>query len=130
DFDAVNRADVRMIERGQDLRLALEPRGALRVPGDQIGQDFDRDRSVQAGVAGLVNLAHAAGANCRDNFVGADTGAGGKRHGEGAGILLLVALELGPWALGLSRLNEVPRPGPHLIRTAADLDLEVVPALG
>ena len=75
DFDAVDRADVRMIERGEDLGLALEPRDAFGVACQGIGQRFDRDVPVEPRVARAVDFAHAAGAKRRSDFIGADVGA-------------------------------------------------------
>ena len=40
------RGDVRMIERGEDLRFALEPREALRI-GAKLGQDLERDVAIE-----------------------------------------------------------------------------------
>jgi len=41
----------------------LEPCPALRIAADVGGEDFDGDAAVEAGVAGPVDLAHAAGAD-------------------------------------------------------------------
>ncbi len=37
-FEPVDRADPRMVERGEDLRLAAEPGQALRLVGDSAGR--------------------------------------------------------------------------------------------
>ena len=56
-----------MIERGQDLRLALEARQALGIRGKCFGKNLQRDVALQAGVARTVDLTHAAGAeDCAD----------------------------------------------------------------
>jgi hypothetical protein len=34
-------SDVRMIQRGQQLRLALEPRDSIRIGDEHLRQDFD-----------------------------------------------------------------------------------------
>jgi len=72
--DVVELADVRMVEGGDGARLAL---GALVVFG--FG-NLDRDDAVEACVARLVDLGHAALADCRQDFVGAQPGSGGERH--------------------------------------------------
>src|SRR5947209_2152989 len=41
---------------------------------------FECDRSVEAGVAGAVDLAHPAGAERRQNLVRAEADAGGEGH--------------------------------------------------
>jgi len=43
-----------MVQRGQDLGLALEARQALRVGRDSLGQDLDGDLALQVGVGGPV----------------------------------------------------------------------------
>ena len=61
-LDAVDRADVRVIQRGERSRLLLEPRAAVRVVRDRIGQHLDRDRTSQPGIVRAINLSHPAGA--------------------------------------------------------------------
>ena len=46
-LEAVDRGDVRMVQRGQRLRLALEPRQAVRVSGEHVGQDLDRHLAAE-----------------------------------------------------------------------------------
>ena len=61
-----------MFETADRLRLALE---ALLQVADRRrvrGQDFDRDGSVETGVAGFVDFAHAAGTGKLENFVGTE----------------------------------------------------------
>ena len=70
-----------MRQRRDGLRLALEPRERRRILGKALGQDLDGDIAIQLGVAGAVDLAHAAGAELADDFVGAETRAWGKGHG-------------------------------------------------
>src|SRR5229473_1446019 len=59
--DVVECADVRMIQRGNGARLALE---AL---AEFVLKDLDGDDAVQARVESTIHLAHAAGANRRKN---------------------------------------------------------------
>ena len=80
-FQAVDGRDVRMIERRQELGFALEAGHALGIAGEGLGQDLQRDVAIEASVAGAVDFAHAAGAEERDDLVGADLGAGAK-HAE------------------------------------------------
>jgi len=74
--DVVQRADVRVIQRGDRLRFALEPVAPLRIVGEMRRQHFDRDRAVQSRVGCFVDLAHAAGAQRGDELVRSEFGAG------------------------------------------------------
>ena len=47
-LETIDRGDVRMVERGEDLRLALEPGEAIGVVRERAGQDFQRDVAVRA----------------------------------------------------------------------------------
>jgi len=80
------RADVGMAQARDRLRLALEARPAILIGTDIRREDLDGNGSVEAGVAGLVHLAHAAGANGEEDFVRAETGAGRKGHDEPGGL--------------------------------------------
>ena len=66
--DVVDRADVRMVERGDGAGLAFEPRARIGIGGDLGRQDFDRDRAVEPRIAGAIDLAHAARAERRDDL--------------------------------------------------------------
>ncbi len=59
-FEAVDLGDVRMIERGEDLRFAMKAREPIRVAGERIRQDLQRDVATELGVAGAIHLAHSA----------------------------------------------------------------------
>ena len=60
--DVVNRADVRMIQRGSSARFAPESLDCLRILGNVFGQKFQGDVAAEARVLGLVDHAHAAAA--------------------------------------------------------------------
>ena len=60
--DVVNGDDVGVIQAGSGLRFLDEAAAALRIAGFRAGQDLDRDDTVQPRVLGLVDIAHAAGA--------------------------------------------------------------------
>ena len=61
-------------------RLAIESLAELRVRGERLRQDLDRDRAIQARVPRFIDLAHTARAERRQNFVRAESSAGGYRH--------------------------------------------------
>ena len=71
--DIVDRADMRMIERGDRARFLLEATAAFGIGGQARRQDLDGDRAAKARVARLVNLAHPPGTDRRDDEVGAET---------------------------------------------------------
>ena len=59
-FDVVDRADVRMVQRGGRARLAAEPVERLGVAGDVLRQKLERDGPAEPGVFGLVDDTHPA----------------------------------------------------------------------
>ena len=59
-LEAVDAGDVRMAERGQHLRLAVEARHAVLVVREVLGQQLQRDVAVQARVGRAEHLSHAA----------------------------------------------------------------------
>ena len=79
-LEAVDRRDVRVVERRQHLGLALEARQAIGVEHERVGQDLQRDVALQRRVAAPVHLAHAAGADHRQDVVGAEAAAGREGH--------------------------------------------------
>ena len=60
--------------------FAIEALAELRIGGERRGQDLDRDDAIEAGIARLVDFAHAAGADLRDDLVVAQTVSSGERH--------------------------------------------------
>ena len=62
-LEAVDRGDVRMIQRREHLRFALEPREPIRIGRERLRQDLERDVAIQPRVAGAIHLAHAARAD-------------------------------------------------------------------
>ena len=75
-LDRIDRRDVRMIQRRERLRLALEPRHAFGVGGERVRQDLDRDLAAERRVRRPVDLPHAALTDQRGDFVDAEAGAG------------------------------------------------------
>ena len=59
-FQSVNGGDVRVIERGEQLRLSLEAPHALGIARKLGGQDFQRDVPVELRVMRAIHLAHPA----------------------------------------------------------------------
>ena len=77
-LEPVNLGDIGMVERGEDLGFALEP---YRIRGQRRRQNLDRYVAFQLAVARAVDLAHTAGAERRDDFVGPEAGAGHEGQG-------------------------------------------------
>ena len=72
--DIVQGTNMGMIERGHGAGLALETLTELGLG------DFDGDDTVQARIPSLLHVAHAARSDGREDFVGAESVASGKRH--------------------------------------------------
>ena len=71
--DVVDGADVGVIERGGGLGFALEAGERLRVFGDGVGEEFQSDETIEAGVFGFVDDAHAAAAEFFEDAVMGDS---------------------------------------------------------
>ena len=75
------RRDAGVGEHRHRARLALEAgKGPPRMPAKPIGKHFHRDVAMQPRVAGPVDLPHASGAKRRQDFVRAESRAGGEPH--------------------------------------------------
>jgi hypothetical protein len=66
---------VRMIQRGEHLRFALEPTKALEIGGKQLRQNLQRDIATKLRVACAKHLAHAPGAEAGEDLERADADA-------------------------------------------------------
>ena len=73
-------ADVRMTERSERLRLALEPLLQIGIGRNVPGKDLDGDRAIQAGISRPVDLPHPAGTERRGDLIGAEPRARGQGH--------------------------------------------------
>ena len=74
----VERADMRVRERRDRTCFALK---ALAKPGivrRLLRKDFERDGPIQPRVARAIHLAHASGAERRDDLIGAESHARGR----------------------------------------------------
>ena len=79
-FDTVDLRDVRMIETGEDLRLALEPSKSIRIFGKRLGQDLQRHLAVELGIGGLPHLTHPTFTNLGGDCAMAESCADAERH--------------------------------------------------
>ena len=71
-FETMDRRDVWMVQRCEQLRLTLEPDEAVGISGEQFRQDLQGDVAVEPRITGALDLAHAAGAQQADDFVRTD----------------------------------------------------------
>jgi hypothetical protein len=58
-FQPMDRGNVGMIERRQELGLALEAGHSLRITGECIGEEFERSLASQIEIFGHVDFPHA-----------------------------------------------------------------------
>jgi len=98
--DVVDRDDVRVVELGDRLGLALQARARLfRVRAEVRAQHLERDLAIELGIVRREHVAHAAGAERRQHEVAADAIADRQRR-QAAGLrlgedLALVAMRRG-----------------------------------
>ncbi len=78
--DVVKRADVRMIQAGNNLGLALEALAAYRVVSKMRRKNLDSDGAVQARVSRPIHFPHSASTQRSDDLVRAQPRAVGQRH--------------------------------------------------
>ena len=79
--DVVHRADVRMAQGGDGSRFAIKPVPELLVGGQLCRENLDRHRAIETCVASLVDFAHPAGTERRENLIRSEGRADHKRHG-------------------------------------------------
>jgi hypothetical protein len=73
-LEAVNRGDVRVVQRSEHFGFALKSRKALPVLSNRLRQDLEGDRSFEIRVGRSIDLAHAARADCRLDLVRTKSG--------------------------------------------------------
>src|SRR5574341_298557 len=74
-FEAVNGADVGVIQRRKYTRFALEARLAVGVGAEAVRQDFDGHVAAEARVVRPIDLAHPARADGGGDLVRAEPSA-------------------------------------------------------
>ena len=78
--NVVDAADVRMVQRGDRTRLALEASPRIGVAGDFTRKNFDGNRAIETSIVGFVDLTHAAGAQRADDFIRTEPDSGVEGH--------------------------------------------------
>ena len=79
-FNAVDVRDVGMVQSGEDLGFSVEPGETLRLIGDKLRENLDRDVPPELRIPGAIDLPHPAAAEQRRDFVRAEAGAGLQGH--------------------------------------------------
>ena len=79
-LDRIERDDVRVVEAGDRARFVFEARQAFGVSGHIGRQHLERDVATEAHVPRPIHLAHAAGAERRDDVVATESGACEEGH--------------------------------------------------
>ena len=69
-----------MMQRRQDLRLALESGAALGIGRELRGQNLDGNVPLQPRLSRAIDLTHAAGANGGHDLVRADASPRSQHH--------------------------------------------------
>jgi hypothetical protein len=88
-LEPVDTGNMRMVQRREQFRFALEPREPIGIRRQRRWQDLDRDLTFQPGVGGAIHLPHAALADLRGDVVDAETCAG--REAQTAGSIAVSA---------------------------------------
>ena len=79
-LETVDGRDVGMVDRRERPSLALEAGGAFGTRMLRLRQHLDRDVTAEPTIGGAIDLAHAACAEQRDDFVRTDSGSRWERH--------------------------------------------------
>jgi hypothetical protein len=79
-FEAVNRGDVRMIQRREQPRLARKSRQPIRIAREARWQHLDGDVPSELGVARAIHLAHPARPERTDNLERTEFRTDGEAH--------------------------------------------------
>ena len=68
-FQPVDLSNIRVIQRREHLRFALESREPVWVRGKRRRQDLQRDIAIERRIARTIDLAHPARAEGADDFI-------------------------------------------------------------
>ena len=82
-LEAVDRRDVGMIQRREQIRFAGEARPPFGITGEELRQNLEGDVSRQVAVACPIHFSHAASTDERDDLVGSQADAGREAHDVG-----------------------------------------------
>jgi hypothetical protein len=74
-LEAVDGTDIRMIERRENLGLALEPCETVSVESHGIRKDLNRHSAIERPVVRAIDLTHPARSDLAGNFIWAEVSA-------------------------------------------------------
>ena len=82
-FQPVAGGDVRVVQGREGLRFAQKAGDTFRIGDERLRQDLDRDITIELGVTGSIDFAHAPATDRLGQLEGAETCAGseGQRVG-------------------------------------------------
>ena len=80
-LEAVDRRDIRVVQRCQHLGLALESRDPFVIRSERGRQHLDRNIAIQLAVTRPVHIAHSTRADGRNDLVGSESRSGRQGHG-------------------------------------------------
>ena len=80
DFEAVDGGDVRMVQRREQPRLALQPRDPIRIVRQRRRQNLDGDFTMQPRVERTIDLAHATGVQRSEDAICSELESGRHRR--------------------------------------------------
>ena len=63
DLETMNRRDVGMVQRGEQVGFALQPRRPFRITDQGLREDLDGDIPFELRIGGPVDLSHPARAD-------------------------------------------------------------------
>jgi hypothetical protein len=61
-----------MVERSQNLSLALKAVQPIGIVSEMVGQEFQRDVALELSISRAINHTHPTFAERRRNFIGSD----------------------------------------------------------
>src|SRR5262249_20605278 len=100
-----------MIEGGEDLRFPFEPREAVGVVDEGLGQDLQSDLAPQRRIVRSIHLSHPARTECGEDFVRTEVRANRERHTYFAGTRCFSSSNQGRKSLAI-----MPEPSQERVR--------------
>src|SRR5688500_518858 len=79
--DVIKRADVGMVQRRYDSRLAVEAQAELLIVSHSWRKDLDSHNPIKARITSSVDLSHTPGANGLDDLVWPEASPRANCHG-------------------------------------------------
>jgi hypothetical protein len=81
-LESVNLRDVRVIERGEQLRFTTEAADAASMCGESAGENLQRNVATEPCIARAIDLAHSAGADRPNDLVNTNPCSAREAHAD------------------------------------------------